>query len=138
MKSLRPLLPASIPIIGCGGISSGSDALAFARAGASFVQIYTAFGYDGAGTCRRIKDELNEVLLKEEGGKSWSEVVKKAVSELSLKEGETVKSKGKEIEAVGTLIEQAKELQGLLDRLGEKMDEDVRITDVGAATAAVI
>lgn len=142
VRSLRTLLPASIPIIGCGGISSGSDALAFARAGASFVQVYTSFGYDGAGACRRIKDELDEALRKEEGGKSWAEVVKKAVNELSLKEGETVKGKGKEIEGVGMLIEQAKELQGLLDRLGERMDKEdteaVRLTEVGAAVVSVI
>lgn len=69
-------------------------------------------------------------------------MVKKAVNELSLKEGETVKGKGKEIEGVGMLIEQAKELQGLLDRLGERMDKEdteaVRLTEVGAAAVSVI
>lgn len=68
--------------------------------------------------------------------------MKKAVNELSLKEGETVKGKGKEIEGVGMLIEQAKELQGLLDRLGERMDKEdkeaVTLAEVGAATVSVI
>ena len=43
LKTLRAYLPASTPIIGCGGISSGADALEYGRAGASFVQLYTEF-----------------------------------------------------------------------------------------------
>lgn len=39
VKDLRSKLPASIPIIGCGGISSGADAIEFAKAGASCVQV---------------------------------------------------------------------------------------------------
>lgn len=39
VKDLRSQLPASIPIIGCGGISSGADAIEFAKAGASCVQV---------------------------------------------------------------------------------------------------
>ncbi|CAD6906477.1 unnamed protein product [Tilletia laevis] len=69
----RSLEGAEIPLIGCGGIFSGADALEFARAGASAVQIYTSFGYTGVGAPRRIKDEL-VALLKEEG-KSWMDVV---------------------------------------------------------------
>jgi dihydroorotate dehydrogenase len=38
VKDLRSQLLASIPIIGCGGISSGADAIEFAKAGASCVQ----------------------------------------------------------------------------------------------------
>ncbi|EIW68161.1 hypothetical protein TREMEDRAFT_32541, partial [Tremella mesenterica DSM 1558] len=58
VRTLRPLLPPSIPIIGCGGISTASDALSFAHAGCSIIQIYTSFGYRGVGTARLIKDEL--------------------------------------------------------------------------------
>lgn len=83
LRTLRTHLPAETPLIGCGGISSGADALAFARAGASAVQMYTEFGYDGVGACRRIKDELAEELQKE--GTTWSQVVQKAVRELSAK-----------------------------------------------------
>ncbi|KAK0526821.1 Dihydroorotate dehydrogenase (quinone), mitochondrial [Tilletia horrida] len=64
---------ADIPLIGCGGIFSGADALEFAKAGASAVQIYTSFGYTGVGAPRRIKDELLELLKKE--GKSWKDVI---------------------------------------------------------------
>ena len=76
LRTLRKHLPATIPIIGCGGISSGEDALEFARAGASLVQVYTAFGYDGVGTCRRIKDELSSLLQKQDT--TWLEVVANA------------------------------------------------------------
>ncbi|CCO31852.1 dihydroorotate oxidase [Rhizoctonia solani AG-1 IB] len=64
LKALRAHLPSDIPIIGCGGISSGADALEFARAGASSIQLYTAFGYTGVGTARRIKDELSDELQR--------------------------------------------------------------------------
>ncbi|KAK2459703.1 hypothetical protein APHAL10511_008348 [Amanita phalloides] len=115
LKSLRSLLPASIPIIGCGGIRSGADALEYARAGACMIQVYTVFGYGGVGTCRRIKDELVDELAKH--GTTWQEVVNEAVNTHSFKEPKPV-AKG----AVGRLIAEAHELQRLLDKLGEKMD----------------
>jgi dihydroorotate dehydrogenase len=62
LKTLRPLLPPSIPIIGCGGISTGQDALEMAKAGASMIQLYTSFGYRGVGTPRLIKDEITAQL----------------------------------------------------------------------------
>jgi hypothetical protein len=40
------------------------------------VQVYTAFGYDGVGACRRIKDELTNLLEKQ--GTTWLEVVQNA------------------------------------------------------------
>ncbi|EJU03488.1 hypothetical protein DACRYDRAFT_21066 [Dacryopinax primogenitus] len=83
-KTLRSLLPASIPLIACGGISSGADALEYAKLGAATIQLYTAFGYDGVGTPREIKDELTELLRKE--GKSWREVSREAVAQLAWKD----------------------------------------------------
>ncbi|CDZ98280.1 dihydroorotate dehydrogenase [Phaffia rhodozyma] len=74
VRALRARLPVETPIIGCGGISSGSDALEFARAGASAVQMYTSFGYAGVGLPRKIKDELEETFTKE--GTSWASAVK--------------------------------------------------------------
>lgn len=41
------LTSGKVPIIGCGGISSGADAYAKIRAGASLVQLYTALVYQG-------------------------------------------------------------------------------------------
>ncbi|KAI9451744.1 hypothetical protein BJY52DRAFT_1124952 [Lactarius psammicola] len=111
VRGLRKHLPAEIPIIGCGGISSGADALAFANAGASFVQIYTSFGYDGVGTCRRIKDELTEELSRR--GTTWHDVVKQAVSENAA---------APRVAGVQQLVRQAEELKGLLDELAVRMN----------------
>lgn len=60
-------------LVGCGGISSGADAIEFAKAGATFVELYTAYAYKGPGLIARIKDEVTEQLKKE--GKTWSEIV---------------------------------------------------------------
>ncbi|XP_074142183.1 dihydroorotate dehydrogenase (quinone), mitochondrial isoform X2 [Sminthopsis crassicaudata] len=60
------LTQGKIPIIGVGGISSGQDALEKIRAGASLVQMYTAFTYGGPPVVGKIKREL-EALLKEQG-----------------------------------------------------------------------
>lgn len=49
-------------LIGVGGVSSGADALTKIRAGASLVQIYTAFAYDGPVLIPRIKRELAAAL----------------------------------------------------------------------------
>ena len=73
---MRRLLPASIPLIGCGGVTTGHDAIEFARAGATTVQLYTAFACNGVGTPRRIKDEITQIL--EAQGKTWMDVVKEA------------------------------------------------------------
>jgi dihydroorotate dehydrogenase len=71
-------------LIGCGGIRTGADALEFGRAGASLIQVYTGFGYDGAGTCRRIKDELESLLRAE--NTTWKAVVDDSVKKLSWTE----------------------------------------------------
>ena len=63
-----------IPIIGVGGISSGADAYAKIRAGASLVQLYTALTYEGVGLVARIKRELLD-LLKRDGFKNVAEAV---------------------------------------------------------------
>lgn len=122
LKTLRAHLPSTIPLIGCGGISSGTDALEYARAGASLVQVYTSFGYDGVGTCRRIKDELISLLRAE--GKTWRGVVDEAVQTLSWKEPESRQSNPLEPgdATIGKLIEEAEELKVLVDRLAEKTE----------------
>jgi dihydroorotate dehydrogenase len=106
-------------LIGCGGISTGADALEYAKAGASLVQIYTSFGYDGAGACRRIKDELNELLAKE--GTTWQGVVDHAVNGLVLETyTPPVPVKAEEPSMWSVLINEAKELGKLFDQLSEK------------------
>lgn len=49
IAALRSTLGATFPIIGVGGVMSGADAAAKARAGADIVQIYTGFIYQGPG-----------------------------------------------------------------------------------------
>ena len=117
LKTLRAHLPASIPIIGCGGISSGADALEYARAGASFVQLYTEFGYNGVGACRRIKDELVSLLRAE--GRTWRDVVQESVGTLSLQEAPCSREA-----TIESLIEEAEELKSLLGKLSDKLDGD--------------
>ncbi|CUA69201.1 dihydroorotate oxidase [Rhizoctonia solani] len=116
LKILRAHLPASIPIIGCGGISSGADALEFARAGASSVQLYTAFGYTGVGTARRIKDELTDELKRL--GTTWEHIVHEAVQTRAW-----VKPQGQK-----GLDEGEKELRDMLDVLAAQ-DESNRLHD---------
>ncbi|KAG8685418.1 Dihydroorotate dehydrogenase (quinone), mitochondrial [Ceratobasidium sp. 423] len=109
LKALRAHLPASIPIIGCGGISSGADALEFARAGASSIQLYTAFGYGGVGTARRIKDELSDELRRL--NTTWEKVVDEAIKSQAW-----VKPEGQK-----GLDEGEKELRDMLDVLGKQL-----------------
>lgn len=48
----------SFPIIGVGGIHSADDALEKLDAGASLIQLYTGFIYEGPGLIKRINKEL--------------------------------------------------------------------------------
>ena len=61
-------------LVGAGGVASGADALAKLRAGASLVQVYTAFALEGPGLVRRIKRELAE-LLRRDGFRGVAEAV---------------------------------------------------------------
>lgn len=119
LKTLRANLPASIPIIGCGGISTGRDALDYAQAGASYVQLYTSFGYDGVGTARRIKDELSEELRKL--GTTWKDVVRESVQRTSLQERSDNDSTRQHEPTVQLLIQEAEELKKLLDAFGSRL-----------------
>ena len=51
----------AFPIIGVGGIASAEDAQEKLRAGASLVQVYTSFIYEGPGLAKRI----NKALLRD-------------------------------------------------------------------------
>ncbi len=50
----------SFPIIGVGGIHSAEDALEKLNAGASLIQLYTGFIYEGPGLVREINRRLSE------------------------------------------------------------------------------
>ena len=67
-------LSGGLPIIGVGGIFSAADAWAKILAGASLVQVYTGFVYEGAGLPRRINRELL-ALMEQAGARSLPEMV---------------------------------------------------------------
>lgn len=50
----------AFPIIGIGGISSPEDAIEKLKAGASLIQIYTGFIYEGPGLIKRINQRILE------------------------------------------------------------------------------
>ena len=45
----------------------------FGKAGATFIELYTAFAYKGPGLVGKIRDELAEELRKE--GKTWEQII---------------------------------------------------------------
>ncbi|KAJ8902546.1 hypothetical protein NDN08_006949 [Rhodosorus marinus] len=68
------LTEGKVPLVGCGGVSTGEDAYMKIRAGASLVELYTALIYDGPRAVSRIKGELAEALQRD-GFKSVQEAV---------------------------------------------------------------
>jgi dihydroorotate dehydrogenase len=67
-------LAGGIPIIGVGGIFRGDDAWRKIRAGASLVQVYTGFVYEGPGLVKRINEDLL-LLMDQAGIRSLGEAV---------------------------------------------------------------
>jgi dihydroorotate dehydrogenase len=65
LRAMRRLCGDRIALVGVGGVSSGADAYAKIRAGASLVQLYTALAFHGPGLIRRIKRELVELLRRD-------------------------------------------------------------------------
>jgi dihydroorotate dehydrogenase len=74
LHDLYKLTGGKITLVGCGGIASGEDAYAKIRAGASLVQLYTAFAFEGPPLIPRIKRELEECLARD-GFKSVQDAI---------------------------------------------------------------
>ena len=74
LARMYQLTQGKIHLIGCGGVSSGADAYAKIRAGASLVQLYTALIFEGPFLVPRINRELAE-LLKRDGFASVGDAV---------------------------------------------------------------
>ncbi|CAM6040200.1 unnamed protein product [Sphagnum compactum] len=74
LRDMYQLTRGKIPLIGCGGIASGEDAYLKIRAGATLVQLYTAFAYEGPSMLPRIKAEL-AFCLERDGFKSVQDAV---------------------------------------------------------------
>lgn len=74
LRDMYRLTKGKVALVGVGGVSSGADAYAKIRAGASAVQIYTAMAFEGPTIVPRIKRELAS-LLEADGFKSVDEAV---------------------------------------------------------------
>jgi dihydroorotate dehydrogenase len=74
LRAFYRLIGGRVPLIGAGGISSGAQAYAKIRAGASLVQLYTALVYHGPGLVNEIKRDL-AALLRRDGFSSLSAAV---------------------------------------------------------------
>jgi dihydroorotate dehydrogenase len=65
LRAMRARVGVKIILIGVGGVSSGKQAYAKIRAGASLVQLYTALAYQGPGLIARIKKDLLSLLASD-------------------------------------------------------------------------
>jgi dihydroorotate dehydrogenase len=74
LARMYELTEGKLPLIGVGGVSSGADAYAKIRAGASLVQLYSALVYQGPALVHRIKKELVS-HLKHDGFSTVSDAV---------------------------------------------------------------
>jgi dihydroorotate dehydrogenase len=62
------LTGGSLPIVGVGGVFTAADAWEKIGAGASLIQLYTGFIYDGPSVPRRINEELAAILRRNDFG----------------------------------------------------------------------
>src|SRR5690606_32369855 len=76
IRDFHRLTQGRLPIIGVGGVSSAQDAYDKIRAGASLVQVYSAFAYRGPGLLRDILEGLPP-LLEKDGFSTVAEAVGK-------------------------------------------------------------
>jgi dihydroorotate dehydrogenase len=74
LADMYRLTEGRVLLVGVGGVESGQDAYDKIRAGASFVQLYSALVYDGPWLVHRVKRELAE-LLERDGFDSVAEAV---------------------------------------------------------------
>ena len=63
-----------LPIVGVGGVSSASGVLKLMSSGASLVQLYTGFVYEGPGLVRKVKRDLVRFIDKN-GLRSITEII---------------------------------------------------------------
>lgn len=82
VAALHALARGRLVVVGVGGIFSAADAWEKICAGASLVQLYTGFIYEGLGVVRDINEGL-AVLMKREGLRSLDEAVGCRASELA-------------------------------------------------------
>lgn len=74
LRDMYRLTGGKLPLIGVGGITTGAEAYAKIRAGASLLQLYTALIYHGTAQVTRINRELAQ-LLRRDGFRKLSDAV---------------------------------------------------------------
>lgn len=74
IAELYELTRGRVPLIGVGGIFDADDAWEKISAGASLVQLYTGFIYQGPNIAQQINEGLAEILARE-GFKDLDEAV---------------------------------------------------------------
>ncbi|MDQ2937284.1 MAG: quinone-dependent dihydroorotate dehydrogenase [Acidobacteriota bacterium] len=79
---LYNLTEGSMPLIGVGGIFSAEDAWEVISAGASLIQVYTGFIYEGPSIARKINDGLRRIISSE-GFVSLDEAVGSRANDLA-------------------------------------------------------
>ncbi|MES2710016.1 MAG: dihydroorotate dehydrogenase (quinone), partial [Pseudomonadota bacterium] len=65
LRRVARIARGRLTLVGVGGVASGADALAKIKAGATLVQLYSAFAYEGPALIPRIKRELSAALAAE-------------------------------------------------------------------------
>lgn len=65
LEAFARALGGRLPIVGCGGVSSGAHAYRKIRAGASLVQLYSALVYGGPGLVASINRDLARCLRRD-------------------------------------------------------------------------
>lgn len=79
LKNMYKLTGGKIPLIGVGGAASAMDVYEKIKCGASLVQIYSAFIYQGFGLVEKIKADLNE-MIKKDGLNNISDAIGKSAN----------------------------------------------------------
>ena len=74
IATLYSLSRGTLPIIGVGGIFDADDAWEMVAAGASLIQVYTGFIYEGPSIAKDINEGLRRIVLRE-GFVSFDEAV---------------------------------------------------------------
>lgn len=127
------LRSGGVEVIAAGGISTPEDVLQASRDGASAIQVYTAFGWQGVGMISRWKEELRSLLasassptsfsdgakgVEKDGGKSttWKLLARDVKSSLAAAEEERKKADARAFSQSGSEVK--KELEQLKQSLG--------------------
>ena len=139
LTTVRQRVGPEMTIIGCGGIYTAEDACDFAKAGASAVQLYTSFGYEGVGHPRRLKDDLVALLKKE--GTTWKQLVGSGIDPDSVRE--TKAKAGAELEDLyrretAGLKAKLEELRGSFANAGPSDEEKRLMTDSAAEGSTAV